>query len=169
MFSSVISVEEDVELVLLRNDEMTMDSLFTHIQCLSPDDGERCVPLYDGKGIEELDNDRVPHNAKWLSFFHDVQEYGLGTIRLEYDNVNIHGKPSPMYEAHTKISTSARNGRYWNRRLIHDHLIKVPKGSCYSETNAYLVFRASPDNPSGEIDSFHRQLTSPLQIDYRAY
>lgn len=166
IFSSEILMEKDVELILLRNDEMTMDSLFTHVQFLPPGGTVNCVGLYDGQGVEELEKDPVPHDAEWLSFFHEELEYGFGTIRLEYDNRDLQGQPSPLFEPHTKISKSAGNGRYWNRRLIHEHLTLVPQGSRYHEKNAYLVFRASRDNPSGEISAFHRQLTTPLQVRY---
>ena len=166
IFTSEMRMEENIELFFLRNDEMTMDSLFTHVMFLHPDGEMNIIGLYEGNNIEELAENPIRDDATWVCFFHDELKYGFGSIRLEYDNTNMDGQPSPLYENHTKISISANNGRYWNRRLIHDHISHVPKGSRYYEKNAYLVFNAIQGEPSEEINAFHKQLTHPLQIQY---
>ena len=166
IFSSEMRMEEDIELFFLRNDEMTMDSLFTHVMFLHPDGEMNTIALYEGNKIEKLAEDPIRDDAFWVCFFHDELKYGFGSIRLEYDNANIDGQPSPLFEEHTKISISSNNGRYWNRRLIHDHMTNIPAGSRYYEKNAYLLFNANPEDPSGEINAYHKQLTHPLQIQY---
>lgn len=166
LFSSEMRMEKDIELFFLRNDELTMDSLFTHVMFLHPDGEMNTIALYEGNQIEELAEDPIRDDATWVCFYHDELKYGFGSIRLEYDNTNTEGQPSPLYENHTKISLSANNGRYWNRRLIHDHTSHIPKGSRYCEKNAYLVFHAFPEEPSDEINAYHKQLIHPLQIHY---
>ena len=153
IFSSEIKMDKDIELMLLRNDEMTMDSLFTHVMYLHPDGEMNTIALYEGNNIEKLAEDPIRDDATWVCFYNEALNYGFGSIRLEYDNTNIQGQASPLYKEHTKISPSANNGRYWNRRLIHDHSTLIPEGSKYYEKNAYLVFNANPEDPSAEINA----------------
>jgi hypothetical protein len=164
LFSSEIRIEKDVELMLLRNDEMTMDSLFTHLGYMHLDGTTDTVALYDDQEIQSLEEDPIKDDATWLFFFHDALNYGFGSIRLYYDNTNIHGESSPLYQPHTKITRSANNGRYWNRRLVHDHNTMIPEGSRYKEKNAYLVFKAHPEDPSREIVNHHKRLMNSLEI-----
>ena len=166
LFSSAIEMEDDIELWLLRNDEMTMDSLFTHVIFLQPDGKMGIGELYRDEDIKALEEDPIKDDAPWVCFFHNDLHYGLSSIRLEYDNTNVNGQESPLYKEHTKITVSANNGRYWNRRLINDHNTLIPKGSRYAEKNAYLVFKADRQDPSKEIREYYLQLTNPLQIQY---
>ena len=165
-FSSEILVKEDVELMLLRNDEMTMDSLFTHVSYLNPDEAVTTVALYEGNGIEQLEKDPIPDDAKWLFFQNNNKKYAFGSIRLEYDNTNLSGGISPLYQEHTKITRSAGNGRYWNRRLINDHNTLIPAGSRYQEKNAYLIFKINNDEGAPEIEEYYKRLSNPLIIRY---
>jgi hypothetical protein len=169
IFSSEIKMERETELMLLRNDEMTMDSLFTDVMYMHPDGETGAVALYNDKEMQDLEQDPIRDDATWLFFYHDMLNYGFGSIRMYYDNTNLQGDPSPLYEQHTKITPSANNGRYWNRRLVHEYNTLIPAGSRYTEKNAYLVFRAHPENPSGEIVKYHRLLTSPLAITTEAH
>lgn len=165
-FSSQILIEEDVELMLLRNDEMTMDSLYTHVTYLHPDGKSNTVNLYEGDGVDQLEKDPIHDDALWLYFFNEYKQYALGSIRLEYDNTNLEGGTSPLYEEHTKITRSAGNGRYWNRRLINDHNTLIPSGSRYRAKNAYLIFNVGDADPSREIEDYHKKLSHPLIIQY---
>ncbi len=165
-FSSEVLIKEDVELMLLRNDEMTMDSLFTHVTFLNPDGEVATVDLYQGDGIEQLEKDPIPDDAVWLFFQNKNKQYAFGSIRLEYDNTNLSGNISPLYGEHTKITRSAGNGRYWNRRLINDHNTLIPGGSRYREINAYLIFKVSNEDGAPEIEEYHKRLSNPLIIQY---
>ncbi|MFN2128031.1 MAG: hypothetical protein ACK2TU_09260, partial [Anaerolineales bacterium] len=143
IFSSTIEMVDDIELWLLRNDEMTMDSLFTHVMYLQPDGKMGVGELYTKEDIEALEKDPIKDDAPWVCFFNSKSGFGFGSIRLEYDNTNTNGQESPLYEPHTKITVSVNNGRYWNRRLINDHNTLIPAGSRYAEKNAYLVFKVN--------------------------
>jgi len=162
IFESTMSVEQDVHLDLLRNDEMTMDSLFTHVIYTKKDGGVGRHNLYNDE-LEVLEKEPIADNAKWVAFYHQDKGYGFGAIRLEYDNSNVEGNPSPTKKPYTKISRSAGNGRYWNRVFLEEDLL-VPKGSRYYEKNAYLVFDASGENPEQEIQANYKRLTSPLEV-----
>ena len=166
LFSSEILIRQDVALFLLRNDEMTMDSLFTHVIYPDPDDMARTIDLYDGEGIDMLEEDPIPDDVPWLYFNNEPHGYAFGSIRLKYDNTNLDGQPSPLYKEHTKISRSTWNGRYWNRRLIHDQVTLIPQGSRYQSENAYLVFSNQGEDASGIIRKYRERLLNPLQIKY---
>ncbi|MDN5211741.1 hypothetical protein QQ020_06755 [Fulvivirgaceae bacterium BMA12] len=163
-FSSEMLMEDDVALTLLRNDEMTMDSLFTHLM-FPGDNGEiREIELYASNTIEDLDRDRIPDDVNWLCFYHTDLKYALGSIRIAYDNTNMNGGQSPTFQKHTKISAGVNGGRYWNRRLIHEEKTLVPKGSRYIEKNAYLVFAVNSKDPSAQIRDYFQRISNPLKV-----
>lgn len=166
LFTSEMNFNSDVELMLLRNDEMTMDSLFTHVMFSEPGGKVKTIELYDEEAMKKLEEDPIRDDAAWLCFYNEEAKYAFASIRLKYDNTNARGDKSPLYEPHTKITSSANNGRYWNRRLIHDHNTVVPEGSRYSEMNAYLLFRLNPDDPVSPIHDCLKQLVNPVRVDY---
>lgn len=162
IFSSEVLAKEDVRLSLLRNDEMTMDSLFTHV--FHNSNGKaKALPLYEEATFSLLEENPIPDDVSWLAFTNQDKEYLMGCIRLDYDNNNLDGKPSPLYKPHTKITAAANNGRYWNRRLIHDHDTLVPNGSKYFEKNAYFT-GFSPDSLESTVSKLHRGLENPLKV-----
>ncbi len=165
-FSSEILIKEDTELMLLRNDEMTMDSLFTHVTYLHSDGKGNTVGLYEGDAIDQLAEDPIHDDATWLYFYNQYKKYAFGSIRMEYDNTNLNGEPSPLYGEHTKITRSAGNGRYWNRRLINDHNTLLPAGSRYRAKNAYLIFKLEDRDPSITIKEYYKKLSQPLEVKY---
>ena len=139
---------------MLRNNEMTMDSLFTHVMFPDANGTVREFSLYDPQTPEALDKDRIPDDVAWICFYHADHQYAFGSIKLKYDNTNLSGGQSPTFQKHTKISRASNGGRYWDRRLIHLQETLVPKGSRYSETNAYLIFAVNPEDPSASIRIF---------------
>lgn len=162
-FTSSMSVKEEVNLKLLRNDEMTMDSLFTNLIFTDPDQTITNLELYDTE-LDILEKEHMSDQAPWLAFYHKDKEYGFGSIRLEYDNTNVNGEPSPLSKTQTKISKSVGNGRYWNRILVTDTNLHIPKGSRYHEKNAYLIFKVDPKEPEKEIKYYSERLNHPLII-----
>ena len=162
-FNSIMTVKEDVNLRLLRNDEMTMDSLFTNLIFIRPDNSISNLKLYDTE-LDILEKDHMSDQAQWLAFYHKEKEYGYGSIRLEYDNTNVNGELSPLYKPYTKISKSVGNGRYWNRILVADTNFRIPKGSRYREKNAYLIFKVDSEEPEKEIKYHSERLNNPLKI-----
>lgn len=163
LFESTILVEKDVKLDLLRNDEMTMDSLFTHVMYQSKNGNISHLRLYNNE-LDVLEEDHIPDTALWVAFYNTDKGYGFGSIRLEYDNTNLGGNPSPIYKPYTKISRASNSGRYWNRVLIGDIDMVVQKGSRYKEKNAYLVFKVDAGKPEKEIMEYYKRLTLPLTV-----
>ena len=162
IFESTMTMEEEVSLKLLRNDEMTMDSLFTHVAYQKEDGTLSSLQLYDAE-LDSLENNHIPDDSGFVAFYNTDYGYGLASIRLEYDNTNSDGNPSPLFNPHTKISRSQGNGRYWNRVLI-DSATTAPKGSRYHEKNAYLVFEVDQAVPEKQIQYYAERLKHPLKV-----
>jgi len=165
IYTSTISTNKDVELKLLRNDEMTIDSLFTHLVYSNTEGKTEQMDLYNMVRFDSLTKAPLADHIKWVGFINKSFGYGLISIRLAYNNKNTTAIESPLYQQHTKISASRGNGRYWNRRLIHEHNTLVPKGSKYYEKNAYLVIDNLEDI-SGQINYYYQCLKNPITVSY---
>ncbi|WP_128755378.1 hypothetical protein [Aquimarina sediminis] len=165
-FESEITFTKDDSLNLLRNDEMTIDSLFTHLAFLKARGNTIHLPLYDENSIACLDKNPISDDSPWLFFYNKYKSFAFGTIRLLYDNKNIHGDYSPTDNRHTKITASTNNGRYWNRRLIDSANTFVPKGSKYTEKNAYIIFKIDKKDPEKRIKYFYERLKNPVIVRY---
>jgi hypothetical protein len=161
-FYSEMQMVEDVWLELLRNDEMTMDSMFTHFAFQRPS-GE-IVDVTFSDRYDLLENQPIEDNSPWLCFYNTEKGFAFGTIRIRYENTNQFGQLSPTYLAHTQIGEWLGGIKYWNRRLIHDHLTFVPKGTRYIEENAYLVFRIGKGDKFESIKYWAERLYHPLEV-----
>jgi hypothetical protein len=163
-FYSSMRIVEDVMLKLLRNDEMTMDTLFTHVAFERPDGEIRDLAFSERYSL--LEERPIENNALWLCFYNKEKGYAFGSIRLKYDNDDQWGNGSPLFHPHTKISDGAGGGKYWNRRLIDEKETYVPKGSQYTEENAYLVFSINDQDKFKEIKNWADRLKNPIQVDF---
>ncbi|MEO9892844.1 hypothetical protein [Aurantibacter sp.] len=166
LFESTMTVEKEVELNLLRNDEMTMDSLFTHLTYTKKDGSIESLNLYSDE-LDKLEVNHVTDDANWLAFYNLDKGYGFASIRLQYDNTNMDGETSPIHNPYTKITRSSNNGRYWNR-VLSDTIQKFPVGSRYYERNAYLVFNVDSTSPEKEIVYYYNCLKNPLKVQVKA-
>ncbi|MGI9550783.1 MAG: hypothetical protein ACR2MT_06245 [Aurantibacter sp.] len=162
LFESTMTMHEDVELDLLRNDEMTMDSLFTHVIYPKREGSVGHLRLY-GRELDILDDNPITDDANWVAFYNEDRDYGFASIRLKYDNSNLKGSASPTYRPYTKISRASGNGRYWNR-VLSDTIQTFPKGSRYHEKNAYLIFRTDIKLPEKELLYYAERLINPLKV-----
>jgi hypothetical protein len=161
-FFSLMEMVKEINLKLLRNDEMTMDSMFTNVAFQRPNGH------IEDYGFPErypfLERQPIENEAPWLCFYHKEKEYGFASIRLKYDVTDRYGNLSPTFLPHTMISDGAKGGKYWNRRMINDHPVLVPAGSRYLEENAYLVFSIHKTEPFAEIKYWADRLRQPVQV-----
>jgi len=133
---------------------------------------------YDGYRSGHVLGSVLPPNMAWISMFHRDEGYGVGSIRLEWENVNVlTGEPSPLYNSHTVISEHDE-GLYWFRSLIYsprgsagvstdkllEYLVDVPKGSSYREKNAYIMFESDKEKTFAPIDDLYFKLRKPLNV-----
>lgn len=163
LYDSKMEMNTDVTLSLLRNDEMTTNKTFTDVVFPDATGKAHYIALYNEAQMDSLTHAPLADNLPWMGFVNRDKGYGLISIRLDYDNTNATGKPSPLYEPHTKVSLGANEGRYWNRRLIHEHNTLVPKGSRYYERNAYLTLDHL-DGLQRQIDDYRGALLHPLEV-----
>ncbi len=161
-FYSKMQMGQDVWLELLRNDEMTMDSMFTHLAFQRPNG--KIEDLVFSERYELLQKQPIENNCPWICFYNCERGFAFGSIRIRYDNTNQFGRPSPLYREHTQIGEWLGGITYWNRRLIHDQLMFVPKGSCYIEETAYLVFRIGESDRFESIQNWAERLRHPLEV-----
>ncbi|MDZ7765954.1 MAG: hypothetical protein U5K00_16310 [Melioribacteraceae bacterium] len=161
-FYSSMDIIEDVNLSLLRNDEMTMDSLFTHVAYQS--NSGQIIDLSFAERYKEFEENPIESNAPWVCFYNIDIGYAFGSIRIKYDNTNDTGLPSPTYHSHTKISDGAERGKYWNRCLIDNYPVFVPKGSSYREENAYLIFEINKEDKFKEIIEQLNIIKNPVEV-----
>ncbi len=160
-FTSEMEFIRDLPLELLRNDEMTTDSMFTHLVFQRPDGEIIDVRFKDRYKL--LEKQPIENDAPWICFYNSEHGFAYRTIRLRYDNHNRRGELSPTYFPHTQIGEWL-DRKYWNRRLIHDHLTYVPEGSRYLEENAYLVFRIGETDRFEPIKYWEKRLRQPVEI-----
>ncbi len=163
LFESTMTMKDKVVLNLLRNDEMTMDSLFTHVVYPKKDKSIVRLKLYDEE-LDVLKENPIRDNAEWVAFYNRDKGYGFGSIRLGYDNTNLERRKSPTHKPYTKISRSSGNGRYWNR-VLADTIVTFPKGSQYYEKNAYLIFKVDVELPEKELLQYNDRLRNPLKVE----
>lgn len=161
-FYSDMEMKKDIWLNLLRNDEMTMDSLFTHVAFQKQNNDIVDLPFNKQDGY--LKDRPIANEDPWLCFYNQDKGYAFGSIRIKYSADNHFGNPSPTFMPHTKISNGAYGGKYWNRRLIDEHDTFVPKGSKYIEENAYLVFKIFKDDKFKTIMYWAERLRNPVLI-----
>jgi hypothetical protein len=161
-FYSEMQMVKDVWLELLRNDEMTMDSMFTHLAFQRPCGEIVDVAFSEREGL--LQNQPIENKSPWICFYNRNKGFAFGSIRLRYNISNQFGEPSPTYQPHTQIGEWLGGIKYWNRRLIHDHLTFVPRGSRYIEENAYLVFRIGQKDRFETIKYWVDRLHHPLKV-----
>jgi hypothetical protein len=161
-FYSEMNFVNDLGVELLRNDEMTMDSIFTHLAFQRPDG--RLVDVEFAQRYELLKKQPIENDAPWICFYNAAFGFAFGSIRLKYDNSNEFGGPSPVYLPHTQIGEWLGGIKYWNRRLVHDHLTFIPRGSRYAEENAYLVFKIGKKDRFEEIKYRAERLRRPVRV-----
>jgi hypothetical protein len=190
LMTSRIEAKKDCRTFAIRNDELAFGRTdFTHAawrdktpDMLEHDMGEIGAAKIWGddtvRGLGHPLGSALPANMAWVSLFNTKNGDGVASIRLAFDNTNVlTGEPSPLYNSHTVISEHDE-GFYWFRSLIYSprgystmtwdeidrNLIRVPKGSSYSEKNAYLLDRFTPETKFAPVDSVYLRLRYPLEV-----
>ena len=187
IMESYIEARKDTKTFAIRNDELAFGRTdFTHAgwRTKTPDmmDGHMgeigSIAIYhETRAGAHVLGSALPPNMAWISLAHPANGFAVGSIRLEWENVNaLTGEPSPLYNSHTVISEHDE-GLYWFRSLIYSprssagvdtetvrsFLVDVPKGSSYREKNAYLFYRCGAENTFSPIDELWMRLREPLQ------
>jgi len=169
-FSSKMTMMDSLTVIMLKNDEMTMDRFFTHAIFPLASEKIKTVPLYDTLpliphySIKELRKTPIETNTKWFGFYNDSIKYGFGSLRMRFDYKNSDGGMSPMIDEQTKITYAHNEGRYWDRRFVDTTELRTPKGSKYFEENVYAIFEVNSEQPSKELENLYKQLSNPVIV-----
>jgi hypothetical protein len=155
LFRSRMTVEKPIDMYWLRNQEMTMDALFTHAAW--PDAKGKPVVMDFEARKPVLARQPLPASIPWIAFVNLDKGYGYGAVVLRY-------KASREVKADTSINDGAENGKYWDRRIINQTATALQPGERFEEETAYVLFRATKDKPLAEFFYWEQRLRQPLLI-----
>ena len=149
LFWSRMTVEKPLTLVLLRNNEMTMDSFFTHVAWPDRAGAHHVVTFDERRPL--LEKEPIAPDAPWLAFVNLDKGYGYGVVQLEFKN-------SRPVKAGIGISDGRDNGKYWSRRMIGPDETPLQPGDQFEERNAYVLFRATKEDPLKEFLEWEKKI-----------
>lgn len=109
LFWSRMTVEKPLDVVLVRNNEMTMDQFFTHVAWPARDGAQRIATFDERRPL--LEKEPIAYDAPWVAFVNLEKGYAYGFVNLEC-------KAAKTVNAAIGISDGANNGKYWSRSLI---------------------------------------------------
>lgn len=154
LFRATMTVQKPIEMHWLRNQEMTMDDLFTH--AAFPQDGKPVVVTFaERKPL--LEKNPLPVDLPWIAFLNLEKGYGYGAVVLRHQASRTAG-------AKMSINDGARNGRYWDRRLIDQRTTRLQPGDTFEEETAYVLFRCTREAPLAEFFDWEQRIRNPLQV-----
>ena len=187
IMESYMEAKKPARTFAIRNDELGISGIaFTHAgwRNKTPDMMENHMGAI---GTRSYNHERaltstlgsvLPPNIAWVSMCQLDDGFAFGSIRLEWENMNvITGEPSPTYNSHTVIRCNENDFHYF-RSLIYsprgsggltteetwNFLIDVPEGSSYYEKNAYFFYEFSREEKFGPVDDMYFQLWTPLEV-----
>ncbi len=156
LFHSTMTIEKPIAMFWLRNQEMTMDGLFTHVAWPGEDGKPVIVDFEQRKPI--LDKKPLAADIPWVAFLHREKGYGFGAVVLDH-------KAAKTANPLTSINDGARGGRYWDRRLINQIVTPLTPGDRYEERSAYVLFRCSGPEPVKEFLEWEKRIRNPVRVE----
>jgi hypothetical protein len=171
--STVMTVEKPIRIVLMRNNEMTMNLFFTHLAWPGKD-GARQVVAFDERHAV-LEKNPIPANVPWLAFVNPEKGYGYGFVMLDYKatktaNADITISDGTLTRAEltaaqAKAASEGRkfdehvvNGRYWSRHILSGQETDLVPGDRFEELTAYVLFHSSKAQPMGDFFDWEKKI-----------
>lgn len=154
LFRSRVTIERAMEMFWLRNQEMTMDSFFTHCAWPEADGTPRIATFEERKPL--LEESPIPADTPWIAFLHPAKGYGFGAVILGYE-------AAKTANAMTSINDGANDGKYWDRRIINQINVPMNGGEVFTEETAYVLFRANAQEPLAEFLAWEKKLRNPVR------
>ncbi len=155
LFRSTMTIEKPIEMYWLRNQEMTMDHIFTHV-AWPGEDGKPVVVDFDARK-PLLAAKPLPVDVPWVAFVNLEKGYGFGAITLKYSSTTT---ANPITSINDGVNPPAR---YWDRRLINQTNTRLAPGDKYEEETAYVLFKTSKDKPVDEFLSWEKRIRAKAQ------
>ncbi len=168
-----LSVENDLGVIALRNDEMVLyKELFDTLMYRDNDGRIVTLPLKERAespfGLAHI----APPNIPWAGLLNMKEGYGFFTVRIEAADAGLRAAGSFLHKAGTYFyAPSDGSYVYWVRPLLYtwgdyrtnDLLTFLPKGSTFYEKNAYVLLRLTGQTPR-DLDTLLRKLKEPLRV-----
>ena len=156
VFWSRMTVEKPLTVMLVRNNEMTMDSLFTHLAWPTRD-GKRQVTTFDAR-YPLIEKEEIAVDAPWVVFLNFDKGYGYGFVNLSYS-------ASKTLNPQLRISDGVENGKYWSRYIIGYGKKPLEAGDRFEERTAFVLFRCSKEKPLEEFLGWEKKIRSRHQAE----
>lgn len=155
LFRSRLTVEKPLTVILLRNNEMTMDSFFTHVAWPSTDGSRRLSTFDERKPL--IEKNPIAVDAPWTAFLNLEKGYGYGFVNLDYSATRTRN-PEIM------ISDGAENGKYWSRRIIAGEPTLITSGDKFDELTAFVLFQCSKGKPLDDFLGWEAKIRSRFGV-----
>jgi hypothetical protein len=150
--TSALTVEEEADILVVRNDEWLFRQAFSH-----------SLHMYEGGDIirtpagENLSFDR---NPAVVGFVDDTTTDAFVSLRLAYD---ARGFPGAYDPRRLTLGTTSYGNQLWSRDVFHERQeLVIQPGAYISETNAYLCFSAG-EGGGEQAATWYDLLRDPLQ------
>ena len=166
-------VEKPIRVVLVRNNEMTMNLFFTHVAWPGRDGRPRVVTFEERRLA--LERNPIPADTPWFAFLNLDKGYGYGFVTLEYratksvnPGISISDgtlSRAELAEEQAKAAAAGKtdsgrviNGRYWSRHIISGQEVDLAPGDEFLERTAYVLFRCSTEKPVSELLDLEKRI-----------
>jgi hypothetical protein len=172
--STILAVEKPIPVVMVRNNEMTMNLFFTHLVWPGKD-GTRHMVEFD-KRAPLIEQHPIPADVPWLAFVNPEKGYGYGFVMLaskatKTANADITIADGTLgtaerAEAEAKAKAEGKtlgrviNARYFSRHLISGAEVNLAPGDRFEELTAYVLFHSSPKEPMGNFFDWEKRIRS---------
>lgn len=151
--SSALEVEEEADILVVRNDEWLFRQAFSHT--LRMNEAEDIVT---GPAVEDVS---FNHNPALVGFFDEESNDAFASLRLAYD---ARGFPGAYHPQLLSMGTTSFGNQFWGRDVFHvPSEMAIQPGSWVTETNAYLCFSVS-EGGLQQAEEWYRQLRVPLLL-----
>jgi hypothetical protein len=150
LFRSTMTIEKPMEMFFLRNQEMTMDHIFTHVVWPGAD-GEPVVVDFEARK-PLLAAKPLPVDVPWVAFVNLDKGFGYGAITLKHSATKT---ANPLTSINDGVNPPAR---YWDRRLINQVPTHLDKGDKFEEETAYVLFKVTREQPVAEFLQWEKKI-----------
>jgi hypothetical protein len=155
LFRSTMTIEKPIEMFWLRNQEMTMDHVFTHVAFPGADVKPVVVDFDARKPI--LAARPLPVDVPWLAFVNLEKGFGFGAVILKHKATKT---ANPITSINDGVDPPAR---YWDRRLINQTNTQLGPGDKYEEETGYVLFKTSKEKPLDEFFAWEKKIRAGVK------
>jgi len=168
-----LSVEKDLGVIALRNDEMVLfKELFDTLMYRDKKGTIQRLPLKEKAGLPFGLGHVAPADLGWVGLINAKANFGFFCLRINAADSNLDAAGDFSHKAGTYFyAPSDGEYVYWVRPLLYtwadyttnNLLTFLPKGSTFYEKNAYLLLRLDQNTPAA-LDNWLKKLKNPLRV-----